>query len=122
MSRTMLAPEHEPAPVAEAIALTLFDAVAAKLPGRARHLLELAAAFHSAARAADDERTDRAGRDMALAAPITGLSSDEQAIIASAAAFQREKLRSSREPAYLGWARRISAPRCGSRRSCAWPA
>ena len=99
MSQTVLAPEREQAPTA--VALALFDVVAAKLPGRARHLLELAAAFHSAARATDDERTDRAGRDLALAAPISSLSADEQAIIASTVAFQREKLRSSREPAYL---------------------
>jgi CHAD domain-containing protein len=99
MTRNVLAPEL--APVAEAVAVALFDVVATKLPGRARHLLELAATFHAAAHKAGDERTDRAGRDLALAAPIDGLSADEQAIIASAVAFQREKLRSNREPAFL---------------------
>jgi CHAD domain-containing protein len=64
-------------------------------------MLELAAAFHANARAAGDDRPDRAGRDMALAVPIAGLSADEQAIVASAVAFQREKLRSNREPAFL---------------------
>ena len=97
----MLAPEREPGAPLETTAGALFDSVATRLPSRARRMLELAAAFHAAARATGDEHADRAGRDMALAAPITGLSADEQAIIASAVAFQREKLRSTREPAFL---------------------
>src|SRR5258706_5924554 len=99
MTRNVLAPEREP--VTEAVAITLFESVATRLPEQARHLLELAATFHAAAHTAGDERTDPAGRDMALAAPIAGLSADEQAIVACAVAFQREKLRSSREPAFL---------------------
>jgi CHAD domain-containing protein len=83
------------------VVLTLLDGVATKLPARARHMLELAASYHAAALKAGDERTDRIGRDMVLAAPIAGLGTDEQAIIASVVAFQREKLRSSREPAFL---------------------
>jgi CHAD domain-containing protein len=101
MTQNVLAPELELAPPAEVAALALFDGVATRLPGHARHMLELAAAYHSAARTAVDERADRAGRDMALAVPIAGLSADEQAIVASAVAFQREKLRSNREPAFL---------------------
>ena len=99
MTQNVLAPKCEL--VAQAAAITLFDSVATRLPARARHMLELAAAFHAAAQMADDQRADRAGRDIALAAPIDGLSADEQAIVACAVAFQREKLRSSREPAFL---------------------
>ena len=99
MTQTVLAPEREHGPTAAAI--TLFDGVANRLPARARHMLELAAAFHAAARQTDDERVGLIGRDLALAAPIAGLSADEQAIIASAVVFQREKLRSNREPAFL---------------------
>jgi CHAD domain-containing protein len=101
MTQNVLAPERDLGSPAEAVALALFDGVAARLPGHARHMLELAATYHSAARARGDERADRAGRDMALAAPIAGLSDDEQAIVASAVAFQREKLRPNREPAFL---------------------
>jgi hypothetical protein len=101
MTQELLAPKLELESPPLSVAITLFDGVATKLPTHARHLLELAAAFHGAARQADDQRADRAGRDMALAVPIDGLSADEQAIIASAVAFQREKLRSSREPAFL---------------------
>jgi len=99
MTQNVLAPEREL--VAEAVAITLFESVAPRLPAHARHMFELATAFHAAVREAGDERADRAGRDLALAAPIAGLSSDEQAIIACAVAFQREKLRSNREPAFL---------------------
>ena len=101
MTQNVLALEREPAPQPLASAITLFDGVATRLPAHARHMLELAATYHAAARARGDERTDRAGRDMALAAPIDGLSADEQAIVASAVAFQREKLRPNREPAFL---------------------
>jgi CHAD domain-containing protein len=101
MTQNVLAPERELGSPAETVALMLFDGVATRLPARARHMLELAATFHAAAHKAGDERADRAGRDIALAAPITGLHADEQAIIASAVAFQREKLRSNREPAFL---------------------
>jgi len=101
MTQKVLTPERELAPIAEAVAITLFDSVATRLHARARRMLELAAAYHRAARQAGGERADRAGRDMALSAPIAGLSADEQAIIASAVAFQREKLRSNREPAFL---------------------
>src|SRR4029079_11409438 len=57
--------------------------------------------YHFLAHQASADRTDRAGRDLALDAPIAGLSADEQAIVASVAAFQREKLRPNREPAFL---------------------
>ncbi len=101
MTQNVIALERAPGLPAEAVAITLFDGVATRLPAHARRMLELAAAYHSAARQAGDERTDRRGRDLALAAPIDGLSADEQAIVASAVAFQREKLRPNREPAFL---------------------
>jgi CHAD domain-containing protein len=87
----------------QATSLALFDgaAVAHGLPAHARRLLELAAGYHAAAREAGADHADRAGRDLALGAPIVGLSADEQAIVASVAAFQREKLRPNREPAFL---------------------
>jgi CHAD domain-containing protein len=87
----------------QAAALALFDGAAAAygLPARARRLLKLAAAFQAAAHEDGDERADRLARDLALAAPIAGLDSEDQAIVASAAAFQREKLRPNREPAFL---------------------
>jgi CHAD domain-containing protein len=84
-------------------AIALFDGAAAAhgLPAHARRLLALAASYHFLAHQAGADRTDRAGRDLALDAPIAGLSADEQAIVASVAAFQREKLRPNREPAFL---------------------
>jgi CHAD domain-containing protein len=96
-----LAPEPEMVSHRQPVALVLFDGIASRLPTRARRLLELAAAYHGAARQATDERADRAGRDLALAAPIAGLSADQQSIVASAVAFQRAKLRPNREPAFL---------------------
>ncbi|HJZ49344.1 MAG TPA: CHAD domain-containing protein [Roseiflexaceae bacterium] len=101
MTQTLLVPERELPPRATAAALTLLDGVATQLPKQARRLLELAATYYSAGRQSGDERAERAGRDMALAAPIEGLSADEQAIVASAVAFQREKPRPNREPAFL---------------------
>src|SRR5689334_23304390 len=101
MTQHALAPEHDRAPQLSPATSTLFEAVASRLPSHARRLLELAAAYHAAARQAGGERADRVGRDMALAAPIEGLRPHEQAIVASAVALQREKPRPSREPAFL---------------------
>ncbi len=101
MTQNLPAPELELVLQSPSAAIALFDGVATRLPALARHLLELAAAYQAAARTHSDERADRAGRDMALDAPIDGLSADEQAIVASAVAFQREKLRPNREPAFL---------------------
>lgn len=84
-------------------ALALFDQTADvhNLPSRARRWLAYAAAFLEAARAATPDRADQIGRDMVLAAPIAGLSADEQCIIASVVAFQRDKLRRRREPSFV---------------------
>jgi CHAD domain-containing protein len=89
-------------------ALLLFDnaAQAHRLPSGSRKLLQLAAACYATAQQASTDRADRIGRDLALATPIDGLSSEQQCIVASAVAFQRDKLRRNREPAFL----RLSSP------------
>jgi CHAD domain-containing protein len=81
----------------------LFDeaSTAHRLPARLRAALDLAATCYDAARRAADDRPDRLGRDLVLAAPADGLDSDEQAIAASAVALQREKIRPRREPAFV---------------------
>ena len=65
-------------------ALALFDraAEAHRLPADARRLLETAAGFYAAASHDDADHAARRGRDLALATPIDGLTSDEQAIVA----------------------------------------
>jgi CHAD domain-containing protein len=87
----------------QAVALALFDGMAAahRLPVRSRRLLELAAACYAAARRFDADRADRTGRDLALAAPIADLNADDQAVAACVVAFQRDKVRPNREPAFL---------------------
>ncbi len=87
----------------QALALALFDQTDAAhdLPVHARRLLQLAAAYNSAARHAAGERPDRVGRDLALAAPIPDLSPDDQAIVAGVVALQRAKVRPQREPVFL---------------------
>ncbi len=86
----------------QALALALFDQTDAAhdLPVHARRLLQLAAAYNSAARHAAGERPDRVGRDLALAAPIPDLSPDDQAIVAGVVALQRAKVRPQREPVF----------------------
>jgi len=87
----------------QAVALLLFDGtVAQRLPSKARRLLALAAAYHSAAaQIGGDDRSDRVGRDLALAARLPDLSVEHQSIVASAVAFQRAKVRPQREPAFF---------------------
>jgi len=83
-------------------ALALFDATSAAhglLPAT-RWLLQFATAFYTAARHANPDRTARGGRDLALAEPIPGLTPDEQAIVASVVALQRDKPRPQREPVF----------------------
>jgi CHAD domain-containing protein len=85
-------------------ALALFEGAAAahRLPGDARRLLQVAAdCYIAAAGDGDADQIARRARDLALAAPIAGLTSDEQAIAAGVAALQREKARPRREPALL---------------------
>src|SRR4029453_19533785 len=85
-------------------ALALFDGAAAahQLPDDARRLLQVAADCYIAAGSdGDADQVARRARDLALAAPIAGLTPDEQAIAAGAAALQREKARPRREPALL---------------------
>jgi CHAD domain-containing protein len=84
-------------------ALALFEGAAAahRLPNDARRLLQVAAACYAAAGDGDADQVARRARDLALAAPIDGLTPDQQAIAAGAAALQREKARPRREPALL---------------------
>jgi CHAD domain-containing protein len=84
-------------------ALALFEgaALAHRLPDDARRLLHVAADCYIAAGHGDTDQVARRARDLALLAPIEGLTSDEQAIAAGAAALQREKARPRREPALL---------------------
>jgi CHAD domain-containing protein len=83
------------------IALTLFDQVpeAHQLPARMRPLLGYAADAFAAAQAS--ESPDRLARDAILAAPLPDLDPEDRAIAACAAAFQRPKLRTHREAAFL---------------------
>ncbi len=85
------------------VALDLFDRTmpAHQLPGRARRMLFLAAEIYMAAGGPMVEYAPRMGRDMALATVLPGLDADEQAIVASAVAFQRAKLRTHRESSFL---------------------
>ena len=89
---------------AEAVALTLYDGAQAAhdLPGRARPLLQLAAAIFTLGEQADPGRGDRAGRELALAAALPGLSPERQQIVAAVVALQREKLRPNRESTFVG--------------------
>ena len=87
----------------QAASLALFDSAAAAhgLQPSARRLLQLAAIYYAAARQSHPERADRIGRDLALAAPISGLTADDQAVVAGAIALVRDKARPHREPAFL---------------------
>jgi len=87
----------------QVVALLLFDgALAARLPGKARRLLVLASAYHAAvAQLGSDDRSERVGRDLVLAARLPDLSAEHQSIIASAVALQRAKVRPQREPAFI---------------------
>src|SRR5262245_39074199 len=84
-------------------ALALFERAAAahRLPGETRRLLQIAADCYATAGEGDADEVARRARDLALAAPIDGLTPDQQAIAAGAAALQREKARPRREPALL---------------------
>ncbi len=85
------------------LALALFDGAveAHELPVESRHLLQIATDYHSAVRGRGEEHPDRLGRDLVLLEPIAGLSSEQQNVVASVVAFQRDKLRRTREPAFL---------------------
>jgi CHAD domain-containing protein len=85
------------------LALALFDGTAAlhHQHKASRRMLDVATGYYAAGRAIDSARTDRAGRDLALAQPLADFTSNEQAIIACTVALQRDKLRPQREPAFL---------------------
>lgn len=85
------------------LALALFDGSAAlhRLPDKARRILQAAAVYYAAGRQIDPARPGRAGRDLALAAPLDDFTPGAQALIACAVALQRDKVRPQREPAFL---------------------
>ena len=87
----------------QSLALKLFDALTEVhgLPAKTRHVLQLAAAFYERASESPTESAHRLGRDLALAAPISDRTADEQALIASVVALQRDKVRPEQEPAFL---------------------
>jgi exopolyphosphatase/guanosine-5'-triphosphate,3'-diphosphate pyrophosphatase len=95
--------EHDYGQRLQVLALTLFDSTTDvhRLPAKTRRLLQLATVFYQRAGELDREHAHRVGRDLALAAPIGDLTPDEQAIVASTVAFQRDKVRPRREPAFL---------------------
>ena len=84
--------EHDHEQRLQALALTLFDSATEvhRLPAKTRRLLQLATVFYRRAGELDREHAHRVGRDLALAAPIDDLTPDEQAIVASTVAFQRD--------------------------------
>jgi CHAD domain-containing protein len=85
------------------VALAVFDQTQSvlRLPVRMRRLLQFAADALSDARTRSAETPDRAARDALLAAAVADLDPEDRALAACAAAFQREKLRSQREVAFL---------------------
>ncbi len=99
----MTQPSPVSGPYLRTLALALFDTAieAHNLPPASRRLLHIAADCYAAARRDALARPDRTARDMVLAAPIGGLTFDQQCIVASVVAFQRDKLRRSRELAFI---------------------
>jgi hypothetical protein len=93
--------EQPPERRLQTLALALLDHASAthRLPTQAWLLLQLAAAYYSAAQLSDAARSDRVGRDLVLATSIPDLTPNDQAIVACVVAFQREKLRPRRVPA-----------------------
>ena len=85
------------------LALALFDgaAEAHRLPLSARRLLQIAADYYEATRTGGQDQRERTGRDLVLLEPIAGLTPEQQSIVACVVAFQRDKLRRTREPAFL---------------------
>lgn len=84
-------------------ALALFDQAGSilRLPERMRVLLQVAAEALADARYLASESPDQDARDVILAAPLDDLGAEDRAIAACVAAFQRKKLRSHRETAFL---------------------
>jgi CHAD domain-containing protein len=94
-------PANEPAVLAWALALFDAAAVARRLSDKGRRLLQIAVDCYQAAGAGDADQIARRARDVALAMPIDGLTSDKQAIVAGVVALQRDKARPRREPVLL---------------------
>lgn len=87
----------------QALALVLFDQgfEAHQLPEKLRQLLHYAAACYCAVLEKSSDTPERDGRDAVLAGLFPDLTPVQQAIVACAVVFQREKLRTHRETAFL---------------------
>lgn len=87
----------------QAKALTLFDETidGHQLPRKSRRWLAYAAAYYALAQISDVPRKERVARDIVLAEPIPHLAAEEQCVIASVVAFQRDKPRAHRETVFL---------------------
>lgn len=87
----------------QAIALALFDGAvqAHGLLAEQRPLLHLAAQYYDHVRQNGLERPSRTARDLVLAAPIANLTAEEQCVVASAVAFQGERIKRDQELAFL---------------------
>lgn len=82
-------------------ALTLFDALRKvhDLPRKRRRLLRAAALLATVGAAQDQEQPARAGRDLILAQPLHGISTEDRLALACIVALQRGKLKPGKEPA-----------------------
>ncbi|MBC8163819.1 MAG: hypothetical protein H7Z42_21635, partial [Roseiflexaceae bacterium] len=100
---TQPVPVEAPAPGRAEIALALFDGAvrAHALAPEHRPLLLLAAQYFEHVRQQGLERPARAARDLVLAQPIDGLNAEAQSLVASAVAFQSERIKRDQELAFL---------------------
>ncbi len=86
-----------------ALALGLFDALASEhgLSARDRELLETAAVLHNVALAQDPARHHTLGRDIIMAAPLSGFDPAERGILACMVAFHRKAVAPEDEPIFV---------------------
>jgi hypothetical protein len=86
-----------------ALALGLFDALASEhgLAARDRELLETAAVLHNVALAQDPARHHTLGRDIIMAAPLSGFDPAERGILACMVAFHRKTVVPEDEPIFV---------------------
>jgi CHAD domain-containing protein len=82
-------------------AAVLFDALRKVhgLPGKRRKLLRTAALLAGVGAAQDAAEPERAGRDLILAQPLHGISTEDRLELACIVALQREKMKPGKEPA-----------------------
>ena len=81
-------------------ALALFSALKPthRLPKKRRKLLRQAALLCNIGAAGDPEHPHAAGRDLILAQPLRGISTNDRLALACIIAFQRERVKPEREP------------------------